>query len=450
MSDDEPRETFIPFQRADVIKMCLQDGRLKEDEQAKFKTFCEILTAYYHFSFHSIQERLKAYFTPADPDSDLKPFLDNTEEENEQQVDRFFEDFEKILIKANFRPLNQEDLEIAFQKESLIHLRIDVDFDHFERSLVYYRGTKKKTTTVKSLFYFNKELTFDVLDRVILLLKYKDKEYFEQKGIKLSTLNFTPGRTYIFYYKNVPKADLEILFPNIKISMTWKDRLLFLLPAIGVGIGTLIKSGAQVLLLFGLIFFLVGMTSLAENFGFDQENLIPMIVTITSISTVLAGFFIKQYMTYKNKWVKFLNDLTQTLFFRSISINAGVFQCLIDNAEEEECKEAILAYYHLLTSEEKLTKQALDERIEQWFEDHFDTALDFDVEDALEKLETLKGVIVVTDQEKEAIEERRLIAKDEDGHWLAQPLDTAVTILDSIWDNIFQYNVVTPLDGENG
>ncbi len=208
---------------------------------------------------------------------------------------------------------------------------------------------------------------------------------------------------------------------------------------------TLFKIWGQLFLIIGFILIWVGWISFAEKLtDSDPEsirtNVIPVIAAITSITIVLGGFAIKQYMNYKNKWVEFLNDVTQTLFFRNLGVNAGVFQSIIDAAEEEECKEAILAYYHLLTNDQKFTKPELDRHIEKWFQEQFNTAIDFDIEDALQKLERLKGRIAVKDQEKETYIEKNLITEDENGKLDVRPLDESIQIMDCIWDNIFQYN----------
>jgi len=165
-----------------------------------------------------------------------------------------------------------------------------------------------------------------------------------------------------------------------------------------------------------------------------------MIAALATVVVVLGGFAIKQYLNYKNKWVEFLNDVTQTLFFHSFGVNAGVFKCLIDSAEEEECKEAILAYYHLLTSEKKLTKRELDRRIEDWFAEKFGVMIDFDVEDALKKLEQLTAEIEVANHEETSVQQASVLSRNAYGMIIVQPLENALKILDSIWDNLFHYN----------
>lgn len=441
---DKPRETYIPFRRADVIEMCLADGPLQGGEKDRFRIFCRIIKAYYHYHFHTLLERLKDDYAAFDLDSDCRRYIHLPPETAGQKIDAFFKEMKQILTKANFHPLDREQLIRSFHDRSLIDLNIDVDFDMFDRFLCFYRGTSQATARKRVYRLYYQNVTFTALDRVVLLLRFKDRAYFERRGLKLSELHFTPGRIYLFYFRNVPKADLEIIFPNVKISMTLKDKLLFLVPAVSVGMSSLLKISANLILVIGFIIFLIGLRESAERLGVTQEviqhSLIPMIAALASVILVLGGFAVGQYLSYKNKWVEFLNDVTQALFFRCIGINAGVFQCLIDTAEEEECKEAILAYYHLLTSGKKLTQEELDRTIEQWFETKFGVLLDFDVEDALKKLRKIKGKVVFKNQERDEIGMECLIEQDENGKLRVPSLSDSLMILDSIWDNFFRFN----------
>ncbi len=69
--------------------------------------------------------------------------------------------------------------------------------------------------------------------------------------------------------------------------------------------------------------------------------------------------------------------------------NAGVIYRLLDDAEESECKESLLAYYFLLAAQQPLSAQELDQRIEVWFSQRWQYQLDFDIDDALQKLAML-------------------------------------------------------------
>ena len=116
----------------------------------------------------------------------------------------------------------------------------------------------------------------------------------------------------------------------------------------------------------------------------------------------------------------------KTLYFHNLDNNAGVFDFLVHEAEEEECKEALLAYYFLLAERnengEPFTEEELDDRIEQWIEEKFGVHLDFEVDDALRKLE-----------------DKKLLVKEGD-RYLVPSIDDTLVKLDELWDTIFMYS----------
>jgi hypothetical protein len=69
--------------------------------------------------------------------------------------------------------------------------------------------------------------------------------------------------------------------------------------------------------------------------------------------------------------------------------NAGVLHRVIDDAEESECKESLLAYYFLLMMGEAVTSTELDEMTEAWLAERWQCRIDFEIDDALGKLQTL-------------------------------------------------------------
>lgn len=83
----------------------------------------------------------------------------------------------------------------------------------------------------------------------------------------------------------------------------------------------------------------------------------------------------------------------------------------------------MLGYYFLLTSPGPITEQELDERIEQWFQDRWDCKLDFEVDDAMEKLA------------------RFGLVKRQADRLSVVTLDEACESLDARWDEYFNYSV---------
>lgn len=432
------REAFIPYRRSDLIELCVEDGKLSPADVQKFRDFCEILSAYYHFQLHQTLEILKDNFTPFNPDADTKSRIELTSGQKAEKQRKLVATFKNLLERANYIPVSEEMLQRVFQENSLIELKTKVDLDEFEQIVCYYRGDSQKTTPVKKLLK-TVEKKVDVFERVVLLLKFKDFAYFASKKAKLEKLNFTPGQMYVYLYKDIPKFDLEFLFPNIKVSMTWKDRLLFGVPAIGASIPLLLKVLPQLLLIVGVILFLIFGPSSIPTFklGEDQvRNIMPILVATLSLIVALGGFAFRQYTNYNNKKIKFQKQVTDTLFFRNMANNASVFGALIDAAEEEECKEIILVYYHLLTSNTSLNPAQLDNQIEAWMEEKFGTKIDFDINGPLRNLQAIRGNIA---EEEASTSEIPLLTYDDRGFCQVPSLEDAKTVIDYVWDNAFLY-----------
>lgn len=436
------QEAFIPYRRGDLISLCLEDGELKSTDVPKFRSFCELLSAYYHFHFHSFLEKLKDNYAPFNPDADTKFISEPTPHQQAEMAHQLVTDFETLLKRANYVPLSPASLQRAFKEKSLLELNTQVDFDDFDYMVCYCRGDVYKITWVKK-FFRKVQQTVDVFERVVLLLKFKDSANFINKKAKPDEqLGFKPGKIYVYFYKNIPKFDIEFIFPNVKISMTWKDRLLLWTPAIGAAVPLLGKVLPQLLLIIGVILFVTFGSVDIEQLKVSEEevrNVIPVLVTMLSLVVTLGGFAFKQYTSYINKKIKYQKNVTETLFFKNMASNAGVFQSLIDAAEEEECKEIILVYYHLLTSKIPLTPEQLDNRIEAWMSEKFGTVIDFDINGPLRNLEAIRGKISSDDSGSVSNSDLSLLRIDPQGNCQVLSLDEALTVMDYVWDNAFLY-----------
>jgi hypothetical protein len=116
--------------------------------------------------------------------------------------------------------------------------------------------------------------------------------------------------------------------------------------------------------------------------------------------------------------------LTESLYYQTLDNNAGVLTHILDEAEEQECREAILAYFCLLrhAPPQGWTSEQLDDYVEMYLEGSAKLKVDFEIGDALEKVERL-GVVVKSNNFYKAV-----------------PLEKALEKLDYRWDNYFQYN----------
>jgi hypothetical protein len=407
------KDRFIPLRKTDLIQACLDDGRLPSEQHHEFKMLCQLIVSTLHFEYHQILEELKDSYAPFDPNSDTLAMTQLTDDSLQSKQANFTARLTQVLNAANFEKVTDQDLQEALQEESLFKVRLAVEFEDFEDVVFYRRGEYQQTEIIKKFWGLHKQkITFTNYDKVAVYIKFKDVNYF--KKLKNKAANFEPGSTIVKLFQNVPKADLEMLFPNSQVRMRTIDKAIIGGSALVGGTVVLVtKLGASLLVLTGLLSYWLGLSS--KEVSISTQELLALGVG----TGVLGGFIFKEWSKFKNRKLRFMKALADNLYFKNLDNNSGVFHHLIDSAEEEECKEAILAYYFLTIQSEAMTSEQIDKKIEQWFEDKFEFQIDFEIADALAKLQRF-GII-----------------KLNAGHYTALPINAAQVKLDAQWDSIF-------------
>jgi hypothetical protein len=129
----------------------------------------------------------------------------------------------------------------------------------------------------------------------------------------------------------------------------------------------------------------------------------------------------RQYSNYSNRKLRYQKELADNIYFKNVNNDAGVFETLIGAAEEQETKEALLAFHFLLTEGPFKDAHSLDTRIEEWLQKTFGITVDFEVSDALGKLENL-GLLT-----------------HENGQIGTVSLTEALIRLDTLWDRLYDF-----------
>src|SRR6185436_10749928 len=68
---------------------------------------------------------------------------------------------------------------------------------------------------------------------------------------------------------------------------------------------------------------------------------------ILTVLGVTCGYGIRSFYGYLQTKQKYQLNLTESLYYQNLDNNAGVLSRLLDEAEEQENREAILAYFFL-------------------------------------------------------------------------------------------------------
>ncbi|SIS97128.1 TMEM143 family protein [Neptunomonas antarctica] len=385
---------FIPFRKTDVIEMCLSSGALDQQQRQQFRQVTSLIQKLFHCSFQIRTDALKDSFATINPDADtLKVDLPSTMHHDDPA---FSEQLKTLLEKANYEKIEEQILHQSLRHNSLLKVRLDVDFSDFSEVLLFARGEQQRDATVSNFWGLHqRKIRFINYERVVIFLRFNEQIAFKRQ----QALNLQPGGVILKLFKNVPKDDLEMLFPNTEIKMRLIDKLLIGVPAvISGGIVLTTKLGGSLLLLASLFGFWLGLKS--QPVELDKAALIILLAGFGAVGSYLW----KQFSNFKNRKLQFVQTLTQHLYFKNLDNNAGVFHRLVDDAEEEESKEAILAYYFLLNSTDSMSRRELDRSIESWFSEKWNCTIDFEIDDALDKLSNLGLVIVQNDQRLSAID----------------------------------------------
>lgn len=379
MSD---HESYIPLSRSEVVSLVSE--ALPATQQKSFAAFVKILLAWYHHDFHEKLERLKENYTQAcELSAPAGAAL------------KFEEALEKVVSAANFTAISQNDLNRALEEESVFRVQLFVDFEEFDKVIFYRRGKSQRTAEIARWFGFSKKnIQFTNYDQVLIYVRYK-ATHSRKIIIKL--------------FENIPEADLEMLFPNTAVRMRLSDKFLIGVPAFLSGLLIITtKVGASILLLASLAAYWLGIRNQVSNI--DQTALLALL----SSAGALGAYLFKQFSNFKNRKIRFMKVLAENLYFKNLDNNAGVLTNVIDYAEESECKEVLLSYGELLKNGPLTTDQLLTA-----VENNFNQNCDFEIEDALRKLITLK------------------LCKLENDQYTARPLDEALIEFNQRWDELF-------------
>ncbi|MDM8568864.1 DUF3754 domain-containing protein [Thiotrichales bacterium HSG1] len=417
---DSDRERFIPISKQEIVTDLLNNSNWDREEKKLFGDFCQIFAALYHYKFHSHLEELKRCYTSFNPDNDIISKQEYSAQQQQEQKNSLVKEIKKLLDNANYEILEIDEINQAMMADSYSGLSVSVDLEDFEQLVVYYRGLATKVEQKRhwtSLFLRKKTFEVPIYKRMFMLLKLKSETKRVQELVAIKGEEFTKkleqqvhksrgslpadiNERHIFLklFKNIPRSDLEMLFPNRNINLRLFDKIRL---AITGGAGTL----------FGII---------------STVGKLATIVVLSPISILIAfggliGVIFRQIMSIFTQRNKYTMVLSQNLYFHNMDNNFGVISHLIDNAAEEEGKEAILAYYFLYTNPEKnFTQQELDAEVEKYIEERYGVSIDFEIDDGIGKLR-----------------EEGILIEQDDGTLKVLDLQKSCERIDEQWDNFF-------------
>ncbi len=381
------RETFIPVTTFALMDRLTRPQAWAAGEARDAKRFFRYLAYWRQQQYRAEITKLDHAYEPFNPDSDLLMTRQYTDGERAAMQSRVVERMKFILAQANYTRIDPSEVELILTSDSHYGLDFHVDLEAFEELEIYYRGasqTKDQRRTFRK-FFRKEEFDVPIFQRLFILFKLKSEERRveefmrtrritrkqAEKAIHARTRHIPDGvnrdQIYMKLFKNLPRADVEMIFPNTRVKFRLFDKI-----KLGVTGGGAVGMG-----LFGTLSKLVA----------GGAAILASPIALAGMIFALGGVLFRQVMGFFNTRQRYMVVMAQNLYFHSLADNRGVMIMLADRAAEEDVKEEILLY-SVLAKEivRRGDLPAVDEAIEQYLCSAFGVNVDFDLEDALSRL----------------------------------------------------------------
>ena len=413
------RPQFIPVLKSDLIAALSESGIARE-QLNDFTTLCSFLGSYFHHDFYDELTELKdiyAWFSPAGPRPQRRKAPSA-----EEAYTRLSATLESVMTRANFAELPLAEVQALGGEHPLLDVKTRTPMESYESIRVFYRGRHAQVVAQANALGLNKkEFPVETFDDVVIFVRFRQTTAERRKRLALRRTQglpggAQPGSVLIKSFRNISRLELPMLLPDVQVVMSRKDAFLLGGPALLGGI----PIALNILPALSVVLVVIG-AYLGFASAVTQDKLMKAVAAL-SVLVGAGAFMVRQYSNYSFRKLKYQKRVADNVYFKNVNNDAGVFETLIGAAEEQEMKEVILAYHALLTGGPAADEHDLDRRIEAWLKANFGVDLDFEVSDALAKLERL-GFLA-----------------SKDGKLAVVPLTEALSRLDTLWDRLYDFS----------
>ncbi len=394
------RDSFVPLHTTDLVEFLSQHPKLDRHDRSAFKQLASLILALLHHVYRQRHEQMTYLYAPLDPDRDTLLMSLPLAEPRERLCAEVVEHLQDVLRRANYHKLGRDEIQRAMDAASRWGVRMRVDFNALRLIEVYARGdvlTQKSFRSWRRLFRLT---TADVhlYQRLVVIFRTDPDS---------SDTRFDWRKMYLRMFKNIPQQDVDMVLPATRIKLTWLDHSTIVLPSLYAVISTLWRTMRLALLLT-----LVGLLKTAAL----------VVLVLASLVLGLKSLFTSTINTRR----RYHLNVAQNLYYQSLDNNAGALLRLLEEGEQQEACEVVLAYFAaaiMLQSEtdppQPVGLAEMDAICEEITLEATGVHVDFDVQGAAEHLVQL-GLL-----------------RAEGDKWIAPTLSEANQILNRTWDQWF-------------
>jgi len=375
----EAFDYYIPIRKSEIVSAILHHEALSDADRPHMASLIRWLALLFHMEFFATSEHIKELYVGLNPDQKG----DYPLETSPGQRKVFLDELDRVLIAANFRPLSNEEVEEADSKEGRLRSEIKVKTGVFASIRFYARGLRFQETEVDKWFGLrSKKVMIQTFDHVVFVVIPGLRA--NKKDIKRAGLR--QGAAYLQLFRNIPLADLKSLYPNARASVSWVRKGLIAASTVIAGAPLLMKIIPALSVLLIVIAAFLGIS------GKVEEDSMKKGIAAATVLAAFIGLALRQWTSYDRHSLRHQKKLSDHAHSNKLNTNAGCFDYLIAASEDAEVKEAFMAYALLLFHGAPLGMDALDKNVEAWFKKRFERVIDFEIDDAIAKLERLSLV----------------------------------------------------------
>ncbi|PWA98200.1 hypothetical protein CTI12_AA000150 [Artemisia annua] len=368
------REAVIPILKPRLI-MTLANLIEHSADRGEFLKLCKrveyTIRAWYLLQFEDLMQ-LYALFDPVYGAQKLAQQNLSTQEVDVLEQN-FLNYMFKVLEKSNFKIATNEEIAVAQSGQYLLNLPISVDESKLDKSLLtrYFKEHPQENLPdfADKYIIFRRGIGIDrttdyfIMEKIDMIIA-RIWSWIMRVTRLAGTKKKKERGIYVKHLKQIPMADMEIVLPEKKNpTLTPMDWLKFLSTAI-----------------FGLAAVTGSMETAKADFW----------VIVAIVSTVV-GYCAKVYFTFQANMETYQRVITQSMYDKQLDSGKGTLLHLCDDVIQQEVKEVIISFF-ILMEQGKATLKELDQKCEELLREEFGERCNFDVDDAVNKLEKL-GII---------------------------------------------------------
>jgi hypothetical protein len=347
-----PDDRFIPIRAAHLTDALVEDAALFGIDASPLRTIAGAIRDVFEHEAARLERELCDAYAAVNPDRDtiLPPdaLLQRTPEGYSDLLDRLH----GVLTQANYRPVPEVQIDAAIRAANTHGLRVRLHPERVEHFEVWVRGrgTVERWRRTWRHPVDGEPRRYDMCSRLVLIARLRDDPHVILK-----------------MFKDIPTVDIDALLPHAEVQMSWIDRLMLF----GSGGGVAVSSAGKIV---GLI---TGVLVLSK------------ILWALLAGAVIIG--VRTVLGYRRARHNRESQRTRHLYYQNLGNNEGVIHSLLSMIAQEECKEALLCYAFCQTGAPPVdSPDALAARIEEHLRQRYGVSLDFDAQDAIDKLGRLK------------------------------------------------------------